>query len=50
MTEALNKEPQAGPEVLLDNVLEAVHGFVNGAEASDDITMMALEYFGPEKA
>ena len=49
MMEALNKEPQAGPEMLLDNVLKEVRGFVDGVEASDDITMLALEYRGPQK-
>ena len=49
MMEALNTEVQAKPEKLLQNVREAVSGFVGDAEQSDDITMLALRYFGPVK-
>ena len=47
MLDALNKEEEAGPEQLLQNVRDAVDDFVEGAEQSDDITMTALEYIGP---
>ncbi|MDO5133886.1 MAG: SpoIIE family protein phosphatase, partial [Eubacteriales bacterium] len=46
MIDALNTEPDAGPEELLKNVRAAVDGFVRGAEQFDDLTMLALEYKG----
>jgi len=49
MLEALNEDPSADPEQLLKNVRCAVEDFVDGADQSDDITMLALRYFGPEK-
>lgn len=47
MIEALNREPEAAPERLLDNVREAVDGFVKEAEQFDDLTMLCLQYNGP---
>ena len=44
LAEALNREPDASPRKLLENVREAVDGFVNGAEQFDDLTMLCLEY------
>ena len=49
MLDALNKEPGAVPEKLLENVMDGINEFVQGAEQFDDITMLALKYFGPEK-
>ena len=50
MLDALNKEPDASPERLLENVRRAVDAFVNGAEQFDDMTMLCLEYKGPNSA
>ena len=44
MLEALNAEPDASPERLLDNVRRAVDSFVDEAEQFDDLTMLCLEY------
>ncbi|MBR4626950.1 MAG: serine/threonine-protein phosphatase [Ruminococcus sp.] len=44
MIAALNKEPDAKPEVLLENVRKAVSGFVKDAEQFDDLTMLCIEY------
>ncbi len=46
MLDALNTEPDAGPERLLKNVRDAVDDFVDGAEQFDDLTMLCLEYRG----
>ena len=48
MTEALNREPNAPVAKLLDNVREAIRLFVRDAPTSDDITMLALRFFGSE--
>ena len=47
MLEALNREPDAGPEQLLKNVRRAVDQFVGNDEQFDDLTMMCIEYKGP---
>ena len=49
MLEALNEDPGAQPAQLLKSVRQAVTRFADGAEQSDDITMLALRYFGPEQ-
>ena len=49
MLDALNKDPDAMPEQVLHNVLDGVNEFVKGAEQFDDLTMLALKYFGPEE-
>lgn len=46
LTAALNTDPDAEPEQLLVNVREAIRLFVREAPASDDITMLALKYYG----
>ena len=46
MLAALNKDPNAMPEQVLDNVKNGIDEFVQGAEQFDDITMMSLKYFG----
>lgn len=46
MLAALNSDPGAGPEDVLDNVRRAVDGFVGKAPQFDDMTMLCLEYKG----
>ena len=47
MLAALNEDPDAGPERILENVQKAVDSFVLEAEQFDDLTMLCLEYHGP---
>ena len=49
LVEALNKEPQAGPEQLMKNVRQDVDVFVKNAEQFDDLTMLCLKYLGPHQ-
>ena len=44
MLEALNTEPDAEPEKLLQNVKAAVDEFVGDAEQFDDLTMMCIKF------
>ena len=46
MLEALNEEPDAAPEKILQNVRKSVDGFVRLAEQFDDLTMLCMEYTG----
>jgi sigma-B regulation protein RsbU (phosphoserine phosphatase) len=46
MLDALNKDPDAAPEQILENVMDGINEFVQGAEQFDDITMLSLKYFG----
>ena len=46
MLEALNSDPDADPETLLNNVKKAVNDFVKDAEQFDDLTMLGFEYHG----
>ena len=46
MLEALNKDPNAKPEVLLRNVRESIDVFVGDAPQFDDITMLGFAYYG----
>ncbi len=48
MMEALNRETEASPQKILQNVRKSVEDFVGGAEQFDDLTMLCLEYKGPE--
>ena len=43
-------EGQRSPEDLLKAMTKAVHSFVEGAEQSDDLTMLAVRYEIPENA
>ena len=43
---ALNREPEAPPEMILKQVRSAVNDFVGDAEQFDDLTMLCLEYRG----
>ncbi len=46
MLEALNKDPEASPENVVQHVYDAVVGFADGAEQFDDITMLSMKYNG----
>ena len=46
---ALNRAPEASPEMILQNVRQAVDDFVREAEQFDDLTMLCLEYRGVRK-
>ena len=46
MIEALNLEPTATPQEILQNVRDSVNDFVKSAEQFDDMTMMCIEYKG----
>ena len=48
MLSGLNIKPDADPQTLLRNVKLEIDGFVGGAPQFDDITMMCLQYSGPE--
>ena len=50
MMEALNGNPDASPMQVLKNVRKAVDDFVLDAEQFDDLTMLCLEYKGPNAA
>ncbi len=47
LLEALNREPDASPSVLLQTVEAAVDRFIGDTEQDDGITMLALKYYGP---
>ena len=48
MLEALNKCADISPEKLLKYIRNDVDNFVGEAEQFDDLTMLCLEYHGPE--
>ena len=48
MLEMLNREADASPEKILQNTLEGIREFVQDTEQFDDITMMCLQYNGPD--
>ena len=48
MIDALNTAPDAAPIDILKNVRKAVDSFVLNAEQFDDLTMLCLEYKGPQ--
>ena len=50
MLQALNEQPDRGPEELLPHLHGEISKFVGEAPQFDDITMLMLEYRGPEKA
>ena len=49
MVTALNKRPDASPQDVLKNMRQAVDEFVQDAEQFDDLTMLCLEYKGPDE-
>lgn len=48
MLDALNEDPDAGPEEHLRNVRRTIDAFVGDAEQFDDLTMLCLRYNGPD--
>ena len=48
MIDALNIDPNVGPEQILSNVRQSIDAFVADAEQFDDLTMLCLEYHGPD--
>ena len=48
LLETLNQTPNAAPTDLLNNMSAAIYNFANGMEQADDITMLALRYFGQQ--
>ena len=44
---ALNQDPDAAPEQILEHVRDSIQKFVADAEQFDDITMLCLKYNGP---
>jgi sigma-B regulation protein RsbU (phosphoserine phosphatase) len=48
MVDALNIEPDACPEKVLENMSESIDEFVQDAEQFDDLTMLCIKYNGPE--
>ena len=49
MIDALNEDPDASPEQILGAVRGQINIFVREAEQFDDLTMLCLEYKGPQK-
>ncbi len=50
MLEALNREPEASPSVLIQTVKASVERFVGDAPRVDGITMLSLKFYGPKGA
>ena len=50
MLEVLNRDPQAKAEDAIHNMRKAVDEFVKEAEPFDDLTMLCLEYHGPQSS
>lgn len=48
MLEALNRQIEVPPQVLLGNVREAIDAFAGKADQFDDITMLCIQYKGKE--
>ena len=46
MLNALNANPDAAPNEVLSNMMDAINRFVAGAEQFDDITMLCFQYKG----
>ncbi len=46
--QALNRQPEATPGVLLQTVRQEIRRFAGDAPRSDDRTMLCLKYYGPE--
>ena len=50
MLKALNTDPSANPQQLLGTLKKSIDAFVGDAPQFDDITMLNLQYFGPDAA
>jgi len=50
LVKALNTDPDADPEQVLQNVQAGVDAFVQDAEQFDDLTMLCIRYNGAQKA
>ena len=50
MLAALNEDPDALPEQILNGIRRAVSGFVKDAEQFDDLTMLCMKYLGATEA
>ena len=48
MLATLNQDPDASPQELLETMRHSVREFVGDAEQFDDITMLCIEYKGPQ--
>jgi hypothetical protein len=48
LTEALNRDPEADCRTQIQNVRQAVSGFVKDSDQFDDLTMLCLKYYGPQ--
>ena len=46
MLEALNRDPDADPQIIDQNVHEAIAAFVQDAPQFDDTTMLCMKYLG----
>ena len=49
MLESLNRDAEASPEELIRRVHEDVYRFADGTPQFDDITMLCLQYRGPQE-
>ena len=49
MLDSLNKDPNADPKTMLENVRTGIDEFVGEAPQFDDITMLGFKYMGPGK-
>ena len=45
--EALNREPDATPSVLIQTVKQSIDRFTGNQRQADDLTMLSLKYYGP---
>ncbi len=48
--EALNREPEASPSILVQTVKSTLDRFTGGVEQSDGMTMLAMRYYGTREA
>ena len=46
---SLNEDADASPEELITRIHDAVFTFADGAAQFDDITMLCMKYYGPQK-
>ena len=49
LIDTLNQHPDAETEALTLHVQDAVKHFAGSAEQFDDITMLCMKYYGPQK-